>query len=166
MLKRKVLLAAAVLSAVSPLATMESRAQGLPTFFAILNGGNECDNTAPPAGPICNKGATRAYGSATVTIIDSATLCVGIIVHKLRNPTAVHIHEGGATVNGPIIVPISPNPVPVPDQPEGGFPGATSGCIFGLSAATIAAIRANPQNHYLNVHSAAFPGGAIRGQLF
>lgn len=163
MLKRTVLLAAA-LSFLSPFAATESEAQGLPTFFAVLNGNSECNSVAPPAGPACRKGDPDGFGSATVTIVTGTLLCVGVVVDNLVGATAVHIHSGATTVNGAIVVPISP-PLPLPLPPGGGNPGATSGCV-PAAAATVAAIRTNPQLFYVNVHNAAFPGGAVRGQLF
>jgi hypothetical protein len=47
-----------------------------------------------------------------------------------------------------------------------GNPGASSGCVAGLSCAFVAMIMANPSLFYMNVHDGAFPNGAIRGQLF
>jgi hypothetical protein len=42
--------------------------------------------------------------------------------------------------------------------------GDSSGCI-DVDGATMAAIQDSPSNHYVNVHNAEFPAGAIRGQL-
>ncbi len=42
--------------------------------------------------------------------------------------------------------------------------GVSFGCV-SASADVIAAIRANPSNYYVNVHTTDFPDGAIRGQL-
>jgi hypothetical protein len=63
---------------------------------------------------------------------------------------ADHIHPGVAGVNGS----------PVVD-----FGGSLSGCVSGVDPALIGDIIANPSAYYFNVHTAEFPGGAVRGQL-
>src|SRR5207245_2428523 len=63
--------------------------------------------------------------------------------------TAAHIHRAPPGVAGPIIVPL----------PLGSFTGFAA----ILSTADVANLLAG--NLYVNVHSAAFPGGEIRGQL-
>ena len=50
----------------------------------------------------------------------------------------------------------------------GSFAGtdAVSGCVQGVSADLIKAIRQDPAAYYVNVHSRPnFPGGAVRGHL-
>lgn len=42
--------------------------------------------------------------------------------------------------------------------------GRLTGCV-NAKAADIAKVRAKPGNYYLNIHNAANPAGAIRGQL-
>ena len=67
---------------------------------------------------------------------------------------AAHIHRGGASEAGPIVVPLrTPN-----------ADGAARGCV-SVSRALVSQILANRANYYVNVHTAEFPGGAIRGQL-
>jgi hypothetical protein len=54
-----------------------------------------------------------------------------------------------------------------PGDPRGW--GGCAGAAQGVTATNINQIKANPQNFYVNVHTAApngFPAGAIRGQLF
>ena len=79
---------------------------------------------------------------------------------NLLGASAAHIHAGAATVNGAIVLTL-----PTPSAPSVGNPGVSAGCM-PLAAATIAAIRANPANFYINVHNGTFPAGALRGQLF
>jgi hypothetical protein len=55
--------------------------------------------------------------------------------------------------------------VPLTPHPSGGDPGASSGCVT-VDAALSRAILKNPHKFYANVHTAAFGGGAVRGQLF
>jgi len=129
-------------------------------LFTVLVGGNECDNTAPPAGPICRKGDPRAIGSATVLIVDATTICWGLTVDNLVSPTLAHIHKGIASVNGPPVVTLI---APVP--PGNGNPGTSSGCVKNVPTATVASIRADPTKFYVNVHSKTLPAGAARGQL-
>jgi hypothetical protein len=48
--------------------------------------------------------------------------------------------------------------------PATGDPGASSGCVT-VDATLAADIQAHPRAYYANVHTTAFPGGAVRGQL-
>lgn len=158
--------ACAALAAVGVLACSTSaRAQsamGAP-LFAVLNGGNECNSAAPPAGPVCRKGDLDAIGSATVLLVPlnatTTTICFGLTVDNLAGATAAHIHRGPSGVNGGVVVNLLP-----PNAPGGGNPGASSGCT-NVPAATANAIRADPTSFYVNVHNGAFPNGAVRGQL-
>ena len=122
-------------------------------LFAILNGGNEID----PTTGVANAGDPDGSGMAAVLIRDTdPTLCYAILVTGIDTPMAAHIHEGAAGVNGPVVVPLTP--------PETGNPGESEECI-SADAAVLTRIRQNPAGFYVNVHDAAFPNGAIRGQL-
>jgi CHRD domain len=155
--KRNLICAAAVMVGALFVST-GAFAQGVP-LFAVMNGGNECNGAAPP---LCRQGDLDAFGSATIIFPTTTSLCFGIVVDNLAAPiTGAHIHRGVSGVNGGIVVALT-----APSAPAGGNPGASSGCVAGLSSALVAAIRANPSLFYVNVHDGAFPNGAIRGQLF
>jgi hypothetical protein len=132
--------------------------QGAP-LFAVLNGGNECNSVAPPAGPDCRKGDLDGIGSATITFPTPTTVCWGINVDSLAGATAAHIHRGTSGVNGGIVVTLTP-----PNAPAAGNPGVSSGCVAALQG-IVTAIRIDPTSFYVNVHNGAFPNGAVRGQL-
>jgi hypothetical protein len=128
---------------------------------AVLNGANECDNTPPPAGPICAKGDSDGYGIATITFPSSSSLCASILVNKIAPPSAAHIHTGKAGVNGGVLVTL-PTPAPV----AGTTAAVSANCVTGLAAGVVPGLRNNPAGFYVNVHNGPFPGGAVRGQLF
>jgi hypothetical protein len=120
-------------------------------LFADLNGRNELDATTLQPGA----GDPDGFGSASVTI-NGTSLCFGITVGNLDTPVMAHIHKGRRVENGPVVVPLTP--------PTAGNPGASSGCV-SVDASLAAAILAHPKGYYVNVHTAAFPNGAVRGQL-
>jgi hypothetical protein len=72
--------------------------------------------------------------------------------------TAAHIHQAPAGENGPVVVGLLGGGAVPPGTTTG------SGCV-DASRELITAIRKNPTDYYVNVHSTVYPAGAIRGQL-
>jgi len=93
-------------------------------------------------------------GAASVTI-DAAKgqVCYTLSASGIDTATMAHIHKGAVGVAGPVAVALEP---PVT--------GSSSGCK-AAPPEVIAAILATPSDYYVNVHTAAFPKGALRGQL-
>jgi predicted small lipoprotein YifL len=109
-------------------------------FRATLGGNNEV-----PA-----NGST-ASGTATLTFNDETKIFTVTVNHSGVTATAAHIHRAAAGTNGGVIF---------------GFSPATSPINFtspALTATQEAELKAGL--YYVNVHSALFPGGEIRGQL-
>lgn len=98
-------------------------------------------------------------GSGLATfIIDPARsqLCYAIVVKDITLPAiAAHIHVAPSGVAGPIVIPLA-----APDAT-----GTSSGCIGELDQQLLRAIKSNPRQYYVNVHTTDFPAGAVRGQL-
>jgi hypothetical protein len=80
-------------------------------------------------------------------------ICFELRVTGIAPATMSHIHVGPAGVAGPILVHLTP--------PTSGF---STGCV-SADRELIKAIMRNPANYYVNVHSADYPAGAVRGQL-
>ena len=120
-------------------------------LFAVLTGRKEVDADG-------NRGVGDPDGRGSFSAtVDGDQLCFGITVKNLDTPVAAHIHKGRPNQAGGIVVPLTP--------PAAGDPGASSGCVT-VDAALSHAILKNPHKYYTNVHTAAFPMGAVRGQLF
>jgi len=93
-------------------------------------------------------------GAATVTVDTMKNeVCYKLSVSGIDPATMAHIHKGAAGASGPVVVPF--------DAPTS---GSSEGCK-PVTAEVSAAIAASPGDYYVNVHNAAFPKGAIRGQL-
>jgi hypothetical protein len=91
-------------------------------------------------------------GTATFTINHGQSqVCWKLEWANIDTPFAAHIHEAPVTDPGPIVLPLSVNP--------------PFGCAENVSQELIKALLQEPEEYYVNVHNAAFPGGAIRGQL-
>jgi hypothetical protein len=99
-------------------------------------------------------GDTDASGFANLDFTDDE-VCYNVKVNSLDDAaTAMHIHRGPAGVAGPVVVTLK-----TPDTN-----GTSAGCA-DVDKALAAAIQANPEGYYVNVHTAKFPAGAARGQL-
>lgn len=99
-------------------------------------------------------GDPAGSGKAKITFdISEGLVCWSVNVKTTAAPVAAHIHKAAAGASGPVVVPIG---TPVK--------GATKGCV-AAGRALIRDIIANPSDYYVNVHTGAFPAGAVRGQL-
>ena len=65
--------------------------------------------------------------------------------------TAAHLHEGGSAANGPPVVTLEL--------------AADDEVCVEVEADLLRDIARNESNYYVNVHTEAFPAGAVRGQL-
>ena len=120
-------------------------------LFAVMSGKKEVSAEGDKG-----VGDRNGRGSFSATF-DVNELCYGLTVKNIDNPVAAHIHRGSPRVAGPVVLPLM--------QPGAGDPGASSDCV-DVPSSLARAIRKNPSKFYVNVHTAAFPGGAVRGQLF
>jgi glucose/arabinose dehydrogenase len=80
----------------------------------------------------------------------------------IDEPIASHIHSGPVGVNGPIVVNLLANADHF--RHEDGQ-GSADGCTEGVAAELLDDIANHPGAYYVNIHTARFPGGAIRGNL-
>lgn len=114
------------------------------TYHAILTGANEVGSGDPDG-----------YGRAEISISDAFDqVCYEIKdVRGIGTPTAAHIHYGRAGTNGPPVLALT-------RSNEGRWQGCKDGDEW-----TENRLQGNPGDFYVNVHTAEFPAGAIRGQL-
>jgi hypothetical protein len=99
------------------------------------------------------KGSPSGHGIVNLTL-DSAkgTVCWTFDgVGGIGSPTAAHIHKAPAGKAGPVVVPF-------------GAAYKTKGCQKAAKS-LIDSIESSPNAYYVNVHTAKYPAGAIRGQL-
>ena len=103
------------------------------------------DQVVPPV-------TTTAKGTGTITIGDDRAVSGSIQTTGITG-TAAHIHLAAPGQNGPVAVPLTKT-------------GAGAWAVAAGAKLTEAQYEAyKAGNLYVNVHSAAHPGGEIRGQL-
>ena len=126
-----------------PALALAAVSAGTKTFTATLLGSNEVP-----------KGASKGSGKAVVTLnAGTGKVCWTFSSLKgISKVNASHIHKAPKGKSGPVVVPF--------------FTGAlkTKGCVKA-SKSLIKAIEKSPSAYYVNIHTAKYPAGAIRGQL-
>lgn len=100
----------------------------------------------PPNGSV-------ATGTGTLSVNPVTRELSGAVITTGLVGTASHIHEAAAGIAGAVIVPLVSGGAGVWVVPAGSI----------LTDAQFTSLRAG--NLYFNVHSAAYPGGEIRGQI-
>ncbi len=131
-----VLLAAALVLSAGP-ALAESTSSS-----ATLSGSSE----------VGSPGDTKAGGSVTVTADAASGQVCATVTSDMKGAAAMHVHQGAAGANGPVVATFDAKKI-----------NAGTDCVTAKSAA--AQIAADPSGFYFNIHTADFPGGAVRGQL-
>jgi hypothetical protein len=96
--------------------------------------------------------STKATGKSTITVAKDRSVSGTVTVDDMT-PTASHIHQGAAGANGPVIIPLT-------KTSDKTFTGPAN---TKLTDAQYAAYEKG--SLYVNVHSAAHPGGEIRVQM-
>jgi hypothetical protein len=118
-----------------------------------LQRGTFLDTGLSGAAEVPGPGDADGEGFAFLDVIGDGRVCVDVGVALLDRVVAAHIHRGTAGVAGPVVVTLAP--------PIFGFAG---GCV-DVATSLLDEIVANPSGFYVNVHTAGFPDGAVRGQL-
>jgi hypothetical protein len=125
-------------------------------FLLKLTGDQEAV-TNPPCAPPTVCGDPDAVAHMVLVVIPAADkVCFAARWRNIDGTVvAAHIHPAPAGVAGPVAVPLF----------SGTFDGTdkTADCVSANGLAR--AIVANPAGYYVNVHSSAFPPGAVRAQL-
>lgn len=136
---RKMMLPVAVLV----LAGLSAPAAAATVVLATtLSGANE-----PSGGDADGGGGFRVEVDA-----DTGDFCYSLWGDKIAAPTMAHVHSGAAGVDGPPVATIE-------------VTGKDSDQCVALEPDKLKPIVANPAAFYVNIHTADFPKGAVRGQL-
>ncbi|MDQ3945780.1 MAG: CHRD domain-containing protein [Actinomycetota bacterium] len=110
--------------------------------------------TLSPDEEVPTKGPSGASGTAKIDInTDTNQVCFDLAPTGLpETPTAGHIHSGAKGASGPVVIDFN--------LPASGL----KNCVTS-EAAKVAAVTGDPGNHYVNIHTASYQAGAMRGQL-
>lgn len=109
---------------------------------ANLSGANE-----PAGGAPDGNGAFRAEINT-----ETGDFCYTLYGEKIAAPTMAHVHTGAAGTNGAPVITID-------------VTGKGSDMCIAVEPDKLKPIVANPSGFYVNIHTADFPAGAVRGQL-
>ena len=124
-----------------------------------VNGGRPLSTTLTGAAEVPGPGDPNATGEAEITLNQGqGRVCFAVSWANVEGTVTMgHIHVGSAGASGGVVVPLF----------SGSYAGtdSTSGCVQNVEPSLIKAIRMDPSGYYVNLHSTAFPGGALRGQL-
>lgn len=163
---KKFILLFSALSAVAFAQTAETA-----VFVAALSPANE----VPPVTGYTASGTAVLYVHAMRN--DRGEIASGsvdfVVYHNFPDTpqiTGLHVHAGAAGANGPVVVPsgIAGGANSITPQNSRGVI-ERQGQVLPSDTAGVAALRGlfeNPNAYYANLHTAAFAGGVLRGQLY
>ena len=118
------------------------------------NGGRPLSTTMTGAEEAPGPGDPDGSGTAFLTFNPGQEqVCFELTVSGIAPANAAHIHEAPVGVPGPVVVGL-----------QAPTSGSSTGCVQA-DRELILDILQNPAEYYVNVHNAAFPAGAVRGQL-
>lgn len=123
-----------------------------PGATTVPPGATELTADLAGSAEVPGPGAKDGAGTARLVLTPDGKVCVDIATTKVDG-TAAHVHTGAKGVAGPVVITL-----PTPKD------GRAEGCVTATPA-VVAKVIADPAGAYVNVHTAAQPNGAIRGQL-
>ncbi len=138
---------------------MQKLLVGLAGAVALLVPLTGMPATAAPAIPLSGAqevapGDRDGHGFFTYTI-SGTQFCYTLQWQRVATASAAHVHVAPRHVAGAVVIPLS----------VGNGSGSKISECATITQELANAIAANPKGYYVNVHNAAYPGGAIRGQL-
>lgn len=140
-MRTRILLAPMLIAAAAVLPLTAAQAAAVK-LGATLNGASQ------PAG-----GDTDGTGAFSVEVdADAGDFCYMLTVAGTAKPTMAHVHTGAAGASGRPVITVD-------------ITGPKDDLCIAVEPDVLKAILANPAGYYVNVHTADFPAGAIRGQL-
>jgi hypothetical protein len=139
---RRLTLLGALVIAVVLIAAVPVVAAQRATLEASLTGEKEVPGPGDPNG----------RGEAEVKVYKEK-VCYELEVERIKPAMAAHIHRGGSSVAGPVVVTLK--------EPTD---GSSEGCK-AISKQLSKNLREHPSHYYVNVHNKPYPDGALRGQL-
>jgi len=99
-------------------------------------------------------GAPNAFGTANLFVdMRYGILCYRMGYDGTSRALAAHIHAGGPGQNGRPVIDLHPES------------NGDEGCV-GADPTALRNLREHPETFYLQLHTAEYPDGAIRGQLY
>ena len=134
----------AALAAATALTASAAAQQGGRPYNVAMTGAAERPGPGDPDGS----------GTATFRVnAGQGRVCYTLSVSNIAPATAAHVHRAPPTAAGPVVIPLA-----APAD------GSSEGCAEVTRTLAQELLR-SPGAFYVNVHNAAFPGGAVRGQL-
>jgi hypothetical protein len=145
-------------------------------------GGDDTDSTGPAAEQWSAALAgssevpavtTTATGTASFEAVGDTAIRFSVSVNGLTGATMGHIHSGAAGVNGGILVWLLPANGTAAQAPAPQLTGVIASStinaswVRGTTPISLDSLKAlmRARNVYVNVHTSAFGGGEIRGQI-
>jgi len=131
-----------VLAGAALLFTAGAASAATQSFTAVLSGANEVSG-----------GTAGLTGTATLSVNTTTGVVCARVTSNVTGAVAIHIHKGASGANGAVVVPLDVKSI-----------NGASICKTATPAIA-AAIAASAAGYYVNIHTPAAPGGALRGQL-